>query len=369
MKRASALLVVLAACSPSTPGARPTPTTVPTTAPPAVSPSASSPPTASPTGSPLPTSFGGATVQWPRTGESSPPPPALGAVVTVRVARTSAGGTLAANLTLPRVGGTAARPRVLTPCGRTVVLSAADVRAIAAGSGGALPKKAADVVVLVDPGHGGPQLGAVAPNGDQEKVRNLQISLLLRDALKDRVGRVVLTRERDFEASIGFRAALADALRVDAAISVHLNSSPDGPRPTPGTETFGSTADGAGRRYAGLVYEHLRRYVQTLPGPWVGDRDAGAKYRVGRDGRDYYGLLRRAHRPFVISEALYMSSRHESALAARADVRQGLADALADAVVAFTRTRAPGSGWVTPYRRPPDPPPPPDASVCRDPTR
>jgi N-acetylmuramoyl-L-alanine amidase len=365
VKRAVAAVAALAACSTSTPSTAPSPTTsspVPSTPPTSASASVEPP-------VPLPSTFGGDGVRWPRTSESTPAPPALGAVVTLRVARLSTGGTLAAGLTLPRIGGTSLAPRVLTPCGHAVVLAGRDVRAIAPGSGGSLPKGAKDVLVVVDPGHGGPQRGAIAPNGDEEKVRNVQIAFRVRDALKGRVGRVVLTRERDFEATIEFRAALVDALRADAAVSVHLNSSPDGPRETPGAETFGSTADGSGRRFAGLVYEHIRRYVQTLPGPWVGDRDAGAKYRVGQSGGDYYGLLRRAHRPFVIAESLYVSSRHEAALAARPEVRARLGEAIADALVEFTQTKAPGSGWVTPYARPADPPPPPDGSVCHDPAR
>ncbi len=300
-------------------------------------------------------SFGGSDVRWPRTLEFSPVPPALGAIVTLRVTPRSDGGTLAAGLTLPRVGGTATAPRVLTPCGSTVVLPGHDVRPIPPGSGGTVPKQAGDVLVVVDPGHGGPQLGAVAPDGDREKDRNLQIAFQVRQALAGRVGRVVLTRERDIQETIEFRAALVDALRADAAVSVHLNSSPDGPRPTPGTETFGETADTAGRRLAGLVYESVRRYVQTLPGPWVGDRDAGAKYRIGTDGRDYYGLLRRSHRPFAIAESLYIASAHEASLVARAEVRAGLGKAIAGALVAFTQTAAPGSGWTVPYPRPPDP--------------
>jgi N-acetylmuramoyl-L-alanine amidase len=287
----------------------------------------------------------------------------------MRVARTRDGRTLAAGLTLPRIGGSAAAPTVLTPCGHTVTLRADDLRVIPPGKAGPLPKRPADVLVLVDPGHGGPyQLGALAPNGDREKDRNLQISLEVRRLLQGRVGTVVLTRERDFEATLEFRTALADALNADAAVSVHLNSSPDGPRRTPGTETFGSTADGVGRRFAGLMYEHLRRYTQTLPGPFVGDRDAGAKYRVGRDGRDYYGLLRRSHRPFVIAESLYISHAPEAALVARPEVRTGLARAIADALVAFTTTRAPGSGWVRPYPRPADPSTR-DGHVCTDPAR
>jgi N-acetylmuramoyl-L-alanine amidase len=267
---------------------------------------------------------------------------------------------LAAGLTLPRVGGTAGAPVVLTPCGRSVTLAARDLRAV--------PASGDDVLVVIDPGHGGPQLGAVAPDGDREKDRNLQLAFEARTALGRRVGRVVLTRERDFEATLEFRAALVDALRADAAVSVHLNSSPDGARTTPGTETFGSTADGAGRRFAGLMYERIRRYVQTLPGPWVGDRDAGAKYRVSAKDRDYYGLLRLAHRPFVIAESLYISSAHEASLVARPEVRTALGGAIADALVAFTTTADPGSGWVTPYDRPADPSTR-DTHVCVDPAR
>ncbi len=367
MKRTALLVALATACTSPAP-----PRAAPTTPPPAATPgptaTSPSPTTPTPTARSLPRTFGGDRVTWPRTSESRPAPPALGAVVTTRVARVSSGGTLAAGLTLPRIGGTSANPLVLTPCGRSVTLAARDLRAVAPGSGGALPKRGADVLVVIDPGHGGPQRGAIAPNGDEEKVRNLQVAFEVRRALRGKVGRVILTRERDFEATLEFRARLVDALRADAAVSVHLNSSPDGPRKTPGTETFGATADPHGRRFAGLVYERLRRYTQTLPGPWVGDRDAGAKYRIGRNGRDYYGLLRQAHRPLVISEALYISSRHEAALAAKPEVRRGLGAAIAEAIVAFTTSRAPGSGWVKPYERPPDPSTR-DGHVCRDPAR
>src|SRR6266576_2686485 len=101
MKRAAALLLAVA-CSPSAPTASPSPlpsTLSPTR--PAVSPSAT------PSPATLPTAFGGDSVRWPVTTDDAPPP-ALGAVVTLRVARTSTGTTLAAGLTLPRIGGTAA---------------------------------------------------------------------------------------------------------------------------------------------------------------------------------------------------------------------------------------------------------------------
>lgn len=340
---------------------------------PTASPSPSTPPSvyASPSVSPSPTPA--PTVDpgppWPRVGRG-PAPAALGAVRTLRVARTSSGGTLAANLVLPRMGGNASAPLVLTPCGRRVTLRQSDVTPIRPGSGGALPKAAKEVLVLLDPGHGGPASGAAGSKGIHEKTRNLQIALEVRKALRGRVGTIVMTRDRDFDASLEFRVALADALRADVAVSVHLNAEPDVTgRATPGLETYASVADPAGRRLAGVIYESQRRYLDTLGGPWAADRDAGAKYRLSSKGTDYYGLLRRGHRPWVISESMFLSEPREEALVARPEIRAGLGEAIADGIVAFTQTRAPGSGWVRPLPRPASDGGGRGGTTCVEPTR
>jgi N-acetylmuramoyl-L-alanine amidase len=292
-------------------------------------------------------------------------------VRTRRTAAKTGGGTLAGDLLLPRLDANAASPLVMTPCGNRVRLRGRDVEFVRAGTGGALPKSAADVLVVIDPGHGGRATGAMGVDGSAEADRVLVLARAVVSALKPKVGRVVMTRNRDMEAGLPFRVALADALRADAAISVHLNADPDGPLARPGVETYGSVADPQGRRLAGVVYEFERRYLETFPGPWVGDADAGAKYRLGRAGDDYYGLLRRAHVPWVIAESLFMTSRHDLHLLDDARFRAGLAKAIADAAVVFTTTRAPGSGWVPPYPRlpnPPEPPSPPGTpKVCVDP--
>jgi N-acetylmuramoyl-L-alanine amidase len=288
----------------------------------------------------------------------------------VRVARTSSGGTLAANLVLPRIGGTAASPLVLSPCGRKVTMRPSDLQVIKPGSGGALPKATKDVLVVIDPGHGGPAVGAAGSKGVHEKTRNLQIALKVRDALTGRAGRVVMTRDRDFDASLEFRVALADALRADVAVSVHLNAEPDiEARATPGLETYASVADPYGRRLAGVIYESQRRYLDTLGGPWAADRDAGAKYRLSSRGTDYYGLLRRGHRPWVISESMFLSAPREEALVARPEIRRDLGRAIADGIVAFTQTRTPGSGWVRPLSRPAADGGGRGGTTCQEPTR
>ncbi|MFN2624575.1 MAG: N-acetylmuramoyl-L-alanine amidase [Mycobacteriales bacterium] len=337
-----------------------------TNAPPiAAPPSRDTRPSVSPpvTTSPSPTAAA-ATVPWPHLPRPTPPR-ALGAYRTTRTTRLSGGGTIAGGLVLPRVGGTQDAPVVLTPCGRRVTPERAALSYLSPGDGGPLPKAAAHVVVVVDPGHGGAARGAKGADGSDEADRVLEISREVRSALAGRVARVVLTRDRDMDARQSYRVAVADALNADAAVSVHLNSEPDGPRATPGLETYGSVAGSAGRRFAGVMYASERGYLDGLGGPWVGDRDAGAKYRTGRNGRDYYGLLRQAHVPWVISESMFITAPREAALVAQPAVRRSLGRAIADGLVSFTQTDAAGSGWVTRYPRPPAPPAP-GSETCRD---
>ncbi|HVF18958.1 MAG TPA: N-acetylmuramoyl-L-alanine amidase [Mycobacteriales bacterium] len=371
-RRVAALLLcaTLAACTDrASDEARPTASPLPSTPSLSASPSTAAPlpsPSIAPT-SASPSAIAPAGPAWPRASRG-PAPAALGAVVTRRIAARSDGGTLAAGLVLPRVGGTASAPTVLTPCGRRTTLRSADVQAIAPSSAAGLPKKPTDVLVVIDPGHGGPARGTQSPDGVPEKLRNLEISREVVKSLAGRGPRVVLTRDRDMDATLPFRVALADALRADVAVSVHLNAEPDVlGGTTPGLETYASIAEPAGRRLAGVLYAHQRAYLDTLGGPWARDRDAGAKYRRRADGQDYYGLLRRAHRPFAISESLFLSEPREAALIARPEVRTGLARAIADGIVAFTTTREPGSGWVTPYPRAGDPGG--AAGTCTDPAR
>jgi N-acetylmuramoyl-L-alanine amidase len=182
--------------------------------------------------------------------------------------------------------------------------------------------------------------------------------------------RVELTRRRDTDASLPYRVALADALRPDLSVSVHLDAAPERTRPEPGTRVFGSVADPSGRRAAGVLHESLRRYLTPLGprvgGTWSSDRVVGALYRLGSRG-DYYGLLRRAHTTWVIAEPLYLSDPEEAALLEDPAVRRGLAGAYADGVRRFL-AGAPGSGWAVPEPDPADPPPARGQTVCTDPS-
>jgi N-acetylmuramoyl-L-alanine amidase len=91
-------------------------------------------------------------------------------------------------------------------------------------------------LVVIDPGHGGSQLGAVGPNGLQEKDLVLDIAVKLGAQLRLAGLKVVYTRDKDVFMSLPERAEIANRAKADLFVSLHANSSPD---PTArGSETY-----------------------------------------------------------------------------------------------------------------------------------
>lgn len=82
--------------------------------------------------------------------------------------------------------------------------------------------------IVIDPGHGGRDPGAVGPGGVYEKDVVLQVSLKAREKLAEKGYKVVLTREKDEFLGLQERAAIANEAGGDIFISVHANASPHG---------------------------------------------------------------------------------------------------------------------------------------------
>ena len=79
--------------------------------------------------------------------------------------------------------------------------------------------------IVIDPGHGGREVGAVGTNGLMEKDLTLTIARKLAAALSSKVGaRVVLTRDDDSVVSLDQRTALANQYKADLFLSVHVNA-------------------------------------------------------------------------------------------------------------------------------------------------
>lgn len=91
--------------------------------------------------------------------------------------------------------------------------------------------------IVIDPGHGGHDPGAVGPSGLKEKDVVLEIGLELKDLLMEEMGLdVVMTRSTDVFIPLEERTAIANKVNADLFLSVHANAAPN--RSAAGIETY-----------------------------------------------------------------------------------------------------------------------------------
>ena len=294
------------------------------------------------TAAPTTTTAAPTTSSQPTTTTAAPPPPATPAPTAAAPVPQPAGDAKVLvspkGIVVPVTGTEAGGYRVTTPCGRSALVE-----------GGTAVSGA---TVVLDPGHGGVEPGAVGPNGLSEKVLNLAVVEHATAALERAGVRVISTRTADYRISLATRAQIAKALDPRAFVSVHHNAEPDGPREGPGSETYYQVASAQSKRLAGLVYEEVVKALAAYAVPWVADTDAGAKYRRSASGDDYYGILRLTQGvPATLAELAFVSNPPEAELLTRPDVQQVEGEAVARGVLRFLNSRDPGSGFVEPYPR------------------
>lgn len=151
--------------------------------------------------------------------------------------------------------------------------------ATAAGSGAApasdpgaieqpLPPQDTFRTIVIDPGHGGSEVGAVGPSGLTEKDLVLDIANRLSDLIVQRLGlEVRLTRDGDIDKTLEDRTAFANNLKANVFVSIHANSYRG--RGVHGAETFflsDQATDDDARRVALIENGALE-----LQGPAAGD--------------------------------------------------------------------------------------------------
>ncbi|MEO0215795.1 MAG: N-acetylmuramoyl-L-alanine amidase [candidate division WOR-3 bacterium] len=92
--------------------------------------------------------------------------------------------------------------------------------------------------IVLDPGHGGIDPGAIGRGGLYEKDINLAITRLLKEIIEDSLGiKVLLTRTNDIYLSLRARTQFANRNNGDVFLSIHCNASPRN-RKASGFETY-----------------------------------------------------------------------------------------------------------------------------------
>jgi N-acetylmuramoyl-L-alanine amidase len=217
--------------------------------------------------------------------------------------------------------------------------------------------------IVLDPGHGGKDPGAIGVGGVAEKDIVLSVAKKLATKLKREMGiEVVLTRTDDRFLALEDRTAIANAEDADLFISLHMNASHNGE--ARGVETYylDNTTDEASIRLAArenstsrknvsdlqfilsdmtqnmkledsvtLAHRLQSSVVSTLSGHMRDVRDLGVKKAL------FYVLVG-ARMPSVLVEMFFITHREEGRAMSQTRLQDAMADALYDGIQQYHRS-------------------------------
>jgi N-acetylmuramoyl-L-alanine amidase len=196
--------------------------------------------------------------------------------------------------------------------------------------------------IVLDPGHGGFDKGAISGYG-YEKDYALDLARLLRPLLQAKGFRVIMTRESDVFVPLEVRAQIANATRDSIFVSLHFNATDRDPMAT-GFEIYSLTPRGAPSTYedwltqmsinvqngteADAASVELSSCIYHSLIGHIGEFDRGMK-------RARFAVLRQTKIPAVLVESGFLTERGESRLIAKPEWRKRLADAICTGIDNF----------------------------------
>jgi len=220
--------------------------------------------------------------------------------------------------------------------------------------------------VVIDPGHGGADHGAIYRNGTypiSEKNVTLMIARQVATSLRAQGVDVTLTRRDDRDLALGKRTELANRMNADVFLSIHMNSAPGHELlKAEGVETYilNNATDASSRRLA-----HLENTVISHDGldtPQAEDvalilRDmrldanvseskrlacavqnglAGSRAQKNRGVKQaLFHVLLGADMPSILVEAGFLSSPRDRAAVLTSEGRQAMADRISRAIESY----------------------------------
>lgn len=218
--------------------------------------------------------------------------------------------------------------------------------------------------VVIDPGHGGAQEGAISPDGQLEKSVSLDVARRLKAALEHAGADVLLTREQDVLLALADRVTFANRSKPDVFVSLHLNSMPTRRlrAKLEGVQTFFLSASASGedaRRVAetenadsagvgapqptdtlAFILSDLRRSEAHADSARLAYA-IHSRLVAASGGSDHgvqqapFYVLTGVEAPAVLVEFGFISHPEECRKLARPEYRDRIAQAVADGVLAF----------------------------------
>jgi N-acetylmuramoyl-L-alanine amidase len=185
----------------------------------------------------------------------------------------------------------------------------------------AIPVRKGATVVVIDPGHGGGDPGAVGINGIQEKVVVLSVGTQVAQQLRQKGINAVLTRSSDREIDLAPRVATAERVRADLFVSIHANSISLSRPDINGIESY-YYASAKGYRLARSIHNSILSNIR-------------ASDRGIRQARFY--VVRRTSMPSVLIEIGFVTGSQDAARLASATQRTKLAEAIVQGILDYLK--------------------------------
>jgi N-acetylmuramoyl-L-alanine amidase len=219
------------------------------------------------------------------------------------------------------------------------------------------------LTIVLDPGHGGHDTGAIGPTGLMEKDVVLDLAFRLGRLLQDRLGvRVLMTRTEDVFVPLADRSEVANRAKADFLISLHVNAASK--RGAVGFETFffaREPSDNDARASAqrenlvvesnGATGKDLESLLRTTLADMAVTRDIKESSNLAErllaslekilrvDNRGVksgpFYVLATAAMPAVLVESAFITNPKEERKLQREEHRQRIADALYEGIAAY----------------------------------
>ncbi|MEH1840012.1 MAG: N-acetylmuramoyl-L-alanine amidase [Nostoc sp.] len=178
------------------------------------------------------------------------------------------------------------------------------------------------VVVIIDPGHGGKDSGALGIGGAREKDVILPIGKRLAEILQQHGVQVIMTRDSDYFVTLPGRVQLAERANADVFVSIHANSAGASRPDVNGLEVYYYDS---GLDLARIVRSSILQSISTI-------KDRGVR-------RARFYVLRKSSMPSILVETGYMTGREDMARLRTSAYQNRMAEAIARGVLQYLKRR------------------------------
>jgi len=213
--------------------------------------------------------------------------------------------------------------------------------------------------VVIDPGHGGKDPGAIGNSGVKEKDINLDIARRLKELLEDKGIKAIMTRDRDTFVSLKKRIDITNRSSADFFISIHANANRS--KRLSGFEIYYFTEEAGDVRRAQLAakrnssefndksMDQSSKDLKVILWDMIYTENQAESIRLAKNvslvsskelSTDNRGLklanfyvLKNSQIPSILIEVGYLSNPQEEKKIRDADYRQNIADMLAKAIL------------------------------------